>query len=76
MSDQFMDDARDAERYRWLKKDHGMLWVSDFNGCVKWVRYIKMDEPDIRAGFLTETSVMEALDKAIDAAMEAEARNK
>lgn len=60
---------RDAERYRWLKGNHALLWSPEFHGCVKWVRYIKMDDPDVRAEVLTETSVMEALDRAIDAAI-------
>ena len=55
----------DAARYKWVKSQ--ALWRPNGANCVTWD--VQMPEPDIRAGVLTESSVGDELDAAIDAAI-------
>lgn len=59
-------DARDAKRWRWVRAN--ALWRdSVIPKHIKWI--VEMPEPDTRAGVLTETSVGDELDAAVDAAI-------
>lgn len=62
--------ARDAERYRWLRKE--LLWAPDSSGRIVWD--IAMPNPIFDSETLAADgdSVMKELDAAIDRAIEAE----
>lgn len=59
----------DAARYRWIRKN--AVWRVGNEQSVTWDLY--MPEPDIRTGKLTDDSVAQELDAAIDAAMKPKA---
>jgi hypothetical protein len=67
------NDKRDAERYRWLRKQ--MKWQNcwaDENGSrIKWTIWVSMPEPYVKGELLTDETVPARLDAGIDAALSA-----
>lgn len=60
------EEQKNAARYLWLKSK--AVWAPGRGNRVTWD--VHMPDPDIRAGVLTETSVGQELDAAIDRAIE------